>query len=233
MKAIAVLAAILLFANLASAQDTFHVFPQIADGVASDKTYYKSTFLILPADPTLSVSCTIKFYGLSVTFNPGGSLSGSSINISIPRNGHFPLTTAANQPLRSGYATLTCSQPVFAQVLYSFYAANGVKLSEATVFSSPGSFIFRMIFDKREGARLGLAIANNTDARHLYLLNIDERTEKMIIEAHSSSAEFIDSFLAGATNSTAILTIWSDDLTDFSVIGLKYTGQAFTTIPAN
>jgi len=38
----------LIIGPLANAQNKFNVFPQVADGVFSDGSYYKTTFMILP-----------------------------------------------------------------------------------------------------------------------------------------------------------------------------------------
>src|SRR4051812_5491512 len=120
---------LMLMGGTAFAQDTFHVFPQIADGVAPDGSYYKSTVRVLPWFDSDAPSCTFRIYGTTVTLN---NATSDTFNLNIPANGYYTATTAANQSLRTGYATLTCSKFVFAEILYSFYAPGGAKLGEAT-----------------------------------------------------------------------------------------------------
>ena len=45
-------------------------------------------------------------------------------------------TTWADQGLKTGYATVTCSEDVIANNIIEFCSANGTKLSETTVFSA-------------------------------------------------------------------------------------------------
>lgn len=214
-----------------SAQDKFHIFPQVADGVFSDGAFFKTTFLILPWFERDAPTCSLRLYGLSATLGGGTT---NDFAIPITAGGYFASATAANQGLRTGYATLTCSDYVFAQALYSFYAADGTKWSEATVFSSDESYNFRMIFDQRAGARLGIAIANNTDISHLYVLRLGTRTSTVRVPARSSVARFVDELIPGLpANTVGVLKIEADDFSEFAAIGLRFTGAAFTTIPAN
>ena len=57
--------------------------------------------------------------------------------------------TSATQPLQTGYGTLFCNEVVFANVIYSFYAPNGTKLAEATVFSATEYTRSSVVFDVR------------------------------------------------------------------------------------
>src|SRR5690242_19807684 len=124
-----------LGARPAFSQDTFHVFPQVADGRFSDGTFYKSTLMVLPFFDTDPATCSLRLYGMTAAFGTSGVTD--TVNIAISAGSPYVETTAGTQSLKSDYATLTCSDYVFAQMLYSFYGANGAKLSEATVFSSP------------------------------------------------------------------------------------------------
>lgn len=213
-------------------QDTFHVFPQIADGVQSDGTSYKSTFMIVPFIESDSPLCTLRIYGLAPTLTNGAS--GTIFNVAVPRNSFFYERTSGTQPLQTGYATLTCDKPVEAQVLYTFQAADGSKLGEATVFSSTESFKFRMIYYTRDQSNFGIAIANNTDQNHTYDIKMNGTTLRIGVNARSSKSMFVPpNVVAGAPTGLGLLTVNSTDFSEFSMIGFKYTGQIFTTIPAN
>jgi len=213
------------------AQDTFHIFPQIADGTFSDGSYYKSTFLILPWFDTDAAACSLRLYGLSATLGTSGPSNAFTIN--VPVGGYYAGLTAANQPLKTGYATLTCSDFVYAQLLYSAYSANGTKVGEATVFSSQDSYFFKMILDYRGGSKLGIAISNNTDITHTYELTLGSRTATVTVGARSSVAKFVDQLMSVPADTVGILNIEATDFSEFSAIGLRYTGPVFATIPAN
>ena len=126
---------------------------------------------------------------------------------------------------------------MFANVLYAFYSASGMKLSEATVFSAAPSIQSRLILDHRDGARLGVAIANITDIARTYTITLTEgpnvKTTSITVPAQRSQAMFVDELLAAPSETVGILTIRSGDLSEFSAVGLRFTGTAFTTIPAN
>src|SRR5262245_44212486 len=167
MKPAAVLALMMLLAcGHLSAQSMITVFPQVADGVAADGTYYRTTFMIMSWDYFLpDFTCTLRLHGLNVTFNRGVG-PNSFFTISVP-NGleAFLGVTQADQPLRTGYAVLTCPQAVAAQALYSYYAADGTKFGEATVFGVNGDKDigddvdhYRLVADQRGGSQLGIAI---------------------------------------------------------------------------
>jgi hypothetical protein len=61
-------AVFLIITSLANAQNKLNVFPQVADGVFSDGSYYKTTFTILPwfetSPPT--TTCALVLLKLSV-----------------------------------------------------------------------------------------------------------------------------------------------------------------------
>jgi hypothetical protein len=216
-----------------SAQSTFHVFPQIADGRFADGSSYRSTIMVLPAFETDAPQCTLSLYGLSATF-PGAAAS-STFAINVTAGGFAAIQTTGAQSYQGGYGTLSCSTNVFASVLYTLYASNGVKVGEATVFSSPESVKSRLIADHRETARLGIAIANNTDSAQVYLVTYgtgsSSVSNSVTIPARRALAKFVDEIVSVPSGSVGVVTITSPTLSNFSVIGLRFTGGVFTTIP--
>src|SRR5437899_6396202 len=95
----------------------------------------------------------------------------------------------------AGYATLTCSEYVYAQALYSYYAKDGTKIAEATVFASAGDIggwsSYRMIADQRGGSQLGIAIANDTDLPRTYQVTINSVSGRVTIPARTSTGKFL------------------------------------------
>jgi hypothetical protein len=224
--------------GIAEAQDRFHVFPQIADGYFADGSYYRSTLMVSNAFSLTPADCALQLYGLTARLGSMGL--HDSFPITVPGNyGWAYLRTGADQTLKTGYATLTCSTYVYAEILYSFYASDGSKLSEATVFSSGPGFQLRLIADQTEGAKLGIAIANNSDISQNVTVTVTSDSDAAVgsatitIPARSSIAKFADELIPSSVNRLCRVTIQSPDYADFYVIGLRFTGRAFTTIPAH
>lgn len=246
-----------LFAVTAVAQNHHynetHYFPQFADGKFSDGTYYKSTLAITQHTPSALITCTLRLYGMSTALvssgDTGGVLNSWRINIAIPADGAFIGDTPGTQSFVSGYAELTCSEKVFANVLFSFWSATGTKLSEATVFSSVKTGTGkRLIFDQTGNARLGVAFANlASHAIEFQISLLDtsgvvQATARLPVAAETATAKFIDEIMsvsidrgflkiAGWGDSTNP-TVYSLSLANTALIGLRYTGTVFTTVPS-
>jgi hypothetical protein len=162
----------------------------------------------------------------------------SLFTITIADEGFFVGGTPGTQSFQSGYATLTCTNYVDALIVYSFYSASGTKLSEATVFSADESYTANVIMDHTGGARLGLAIANDTDLPRTYTITLKNSagaeltTGSVTVPARSTLARFIDEVMAVPV-SVGLLAIRAEDFSQFSVIGLRFTGVVFTTVPAS
>ena len=226
-----VLLTLMLFAAQVSGQNKTSVFPQIADGVFPGGSFYKTTFMVLPFENS-TATCTLQLQGLGVNLGQGRS---SLFTINVAQGSYFVGTTAADQSMATGYAVLTCSDYVFAQALYSSYAADGTKIAEATVFASDGdigAFSYRMIADQR-GSNLGIAIANDTDLSRTYRFTLGALSQTVTVPPRSSSPRFLTEILPASANTVGVLKIQSLDFSDFYAIGIRYTGGAFTTVPAN
>jgi hypothetical protein len=221
MKIILLVIALIFLSSMgASAHsiDTFFVFPQFADGVLSDGSSYRSTLMIQPAFSSNSMTCNLTLRGMTTSF--GSSGISSSFSISIPAGGWTQIRTNGTQAFHSGYATLTCSTFVNAQVLYTLYE-RGIKASEATVFPSNPSFIFKLLADETEGARLGLAVANDTDLSRAYQITLltsggstyAKRTVN--VGARQSVAKFLDELIPAAANQILQVQVQASDFSNF------------------
>src|SRR5215467_5546802 len=85
---------------------TFHVFPQLADGLQPDGSFFASTILATNVN-TQQATCTLHLYGAIST-----RLLGTP-SFTLPTSGSFSLqaTVAAfgqALPIATGYATLSC-----------------------------------------------------------------------------------------------------------------------------
>src|SRR5438552_11758976 len=114
---------------------TYHVFPQIADGTFPDGTYYLSALFATNTGAN-SANCTYRLVGLSTDRLSSQSPLDPFV---LPAFGGFTIrSTKGAASFASGYATLSCDQPVAASVLYQFGSTSGI-FGLATVFSAPRS----------------------------------------------------------------------------------------------
>jgi hypothetical protein len=215
---------------------TIQYFPQFADGRFADGTFYRSTLMVMPVLFVRDVACSFDLHGVPAAFEDFGMQS--TINFSLPPGAILSTRTTGSQTYRGGYATLTCSVPVYASVLLGYYAANSTKVSEATVLGVVGLPSWTLVVDQRDGARLGMAIANFTDAPQTLTFTFtgsgNPKTAQTTLPPAFSLAKFVDEFLTSLpVGAVGRLTIASDNGAAFAVTGLRFSGNAFTTIPAN
>ncbi len=213
-----------------STASTYHVFPQFADGVLSDGSYYRNTLMVSNRDWSTPASCVFHLNGLTVN-------GSDTFPFTFPPFGWTITPIGSRQSLRSGYATLQCSSKVEAQLIYSEYSAAGIKLSEATVFSSPPAASVEILADTREGARMGIAITNDSSQAATYSIDVYSSTSSspiastsLALDAYSNQATFLDQLVSVPPEIYGPVTVTSSNGMA-SVIGLRYTGNIFTTIP--
>lgn len=178
---------------------------------------------------TSTPSCALQFHGLSL-----GGKSVIAFNVSSVYLYSSPGNTEA---LKSGYASLLCTSNVEAQLLYAEYSRTGNKISEATVFSSPSTTSLRMVADERDGAQLGMAIANDSAQTGSYTIRIYNANGSLIaspqltVNAGENRAVFLDQLSSILHNSLGSIDIVATSGTA-SAIGIRFTGEIFTTVPA-
>ena len=222
------------------------VFPQVTDGVF-DGGYYKTTFMILPASEssTSVVTCEFVLHGLGVDLDGKGLVTGWTTAISP--GGYYVSSSSADQQLHSGYATLSCTDNVYALVFYSTYAKDGTG-TIAAVFGSSDSLCSalnsaQMTADQQGGSQLGIAIANNTTQTQTYnVFFFNSSTSNSIqatvtVPAQTSVAKFLTDILPASSNRAGWVAITPADRflfgVGFSAIALRYTGATFTPIPVS
>ncbi len=210
---------------------SYHVFPQFADGRFSDGTSYRTTRMLVNPDLNLAIDCTTLLHGMTTN-------GASSFNVRLAaRVTVVSGPTGGVQAFQSGYATTQCDSIVYGELLYSYYDANGVKLSEATVFSSPSASRVQILADSRGGSRVGLAIANDTDQTNIYTIGFYDSSSMLIaatnltLAGRSSLAKFIDELATLPVDYYGKVIVSSPSGAVASIIGLRFTGTVFTTIP--
>ena len=174
MKILATLLATIACALPAAAQydetaKSFHLLPHLADGGG-----WQSVLLVTNVSQSAS-SCTFNVYGVPLNRFRDFDLTGSTATFQLEGFGGYLIWGTKNElaAVASGYATLDCSVPVVAQVVFASYDGLGVTAA-ATVFSAQAATVFQfpVLQPQRRLApvsisfdsRLGFAIANDTNA---------------------------------------------------------------------
>jgi hypothetical protein len=210
--------------------NTYHVFPQFADGRASDGSYYRTTLMVANPSSITTSTCTLRLYGLTV--NGQGTYTFTFVG-----GGWTVLPVSSTQPLKSGYATLQCSAAVEAQLLYSFYSPAGAKISEATVFSSPPAAAVQVLGDNRNGSQIAIAVANDSDVSRTYTISAYNSAGSLVgsatvpIAARANLARYVSDLVTLPADYFGQVYVTSGGGAA-SLIGIRFTGVAFTTIPA-
>jgi hypothetical protein len=238
MKKIAFALAVLCVLSVdlrAQGSATFHVFPQMADGLIGTTNGYTS--LVVATNTSASAAaCTMRYYG-------AGLAGRYPSTFTLPATGSFTtLYSTTNNgvpnPLAIGYSTMTCTQPVVANVAYLYFDSQGKTLSGATVFSSPAATHAQLLLFSE--TRLGLALANDTDSvGHVQatLLNTSGQAipgaSKIIdVPARSNTAAFVDEIMGSSMPPKFDGAISLTSSGPFSVVGLIFSGNTFLSEPA-
>jgi hypothetical protein len=212
---------------------TFHVFPQVADGVAGSSGYISSLAAINVSNQ--AATCTYRLYGAV-----SGRISGPS-TFTLSGNGSLTLvnTVVADGnvlPLATGYGTLTCSQSVAATLSYINLAVpSGTVVAAAAVFSSPPTTRAELVAYQAAGYRTALALANDTDTAAQYQVTVagpggqQVGTTTVSVPARSNLPRFVDEIIALPNNFIGAVVITGS--TPFSVVGLVYNGIVFFSQP--
>ena len=167
MKILAILLATIACALPAAAQydetaKSFHLLPHLADGGG-----WQSVLLVTNVSQSAS-RCTFNVYGVPLNrFSELGSFvtaAGSTATFQLEGPGGYLIWNTKNElaTVASGYATLDCSSPVVAQVVFASFDGLGVTAA-ATVFSAQAATVFQFPV-LTPAATLGFAIANDTNA---------------------------------------------------------------------
>ena len=167
MKILAILLATIACALPAAAQydetaKSFHLLPHLADGVG-----WQSRLLVTNTSQSAS-SCTFNVYGVPLNrfseLGSFGTAAGSTATFQLASRGGYLIWPTKNElaAVESGYATLDCSSPVVAQVVFASFDGLGVTAA-ATVFSAQAATVFQFPV-LTPAATLAFAIANDTNA---------------------------------------------------------------------
>ena len=190
---------------------SFHLLPHLADGGG-----WQSVLLVTNVSQSAS-SCTFTVYGVPLNrfseLGSFGTAAGSTATFQLEGTGGYLIWATKNElaAVASGYATLDCSAPVVAQVVFASYDGLGVTAA-ATVFSAQAATVFQfpVLQPQRRLApvsisfdsRLGFAIANDTtaEASCRIVLEDTQRTNlgeaTLSVPAKSNRAQMLNDVIA-------------------------------------
>ena len=213
-----------------------YIFPQFVFGGG-----WASTLTLTALNET---TCKVSAQGRHMTLRAvsGHSISGTEIPLGSFKTGQWNIfkTEAPDEgPVSSGMAILQCDRAVLTHVLFSL-TVEGSLVAEALVEPSHEFKAFEeyVLFfaDHRNGARFGVAVANPSDhAIDVSVRVSDDQGEVVFnttvnVDANVSKAFFMDESGTVPEGHTGAVALWADE--SLYVIGLRFTGQVFTTIPA-
>ena len=210
-----------------------YIFPQFAFGGG-----WKSTLMML--GPHRDTSCTFSAQGRYLEEIDGG-YEGTEWELSFDNTWLFLETAnSPSQEASSGMAVLDCDKEVHANVLFSLRVSGSV-VGEALVGPAeelaPGESAY-FISDYRGGGRLALAVANPSNhplpvrVRLLDGNNVPPSAVNTTVDIPANSAKsfFLDELGTIPEDHVGLVQIWASR--SVYAIGLKVTGEVFTTIPA-
>ena len=221
--------------NLQEPQITFehqYVFPQFVFGGGWASTL---TVWAIGDGPT---TCRLTAGGRVLPrWQDISSSDGREVMLNLDEGHSQTLWTGDTGSLSSGLALLECNDGVKTHVLISL-ASEEATISEALVEpSEPARQVF-FLTDHRGGKRFGVALANPSDQTIEVMAGINGLAEgaetevEISIPPQEAKAFFMDELYDIPENHRGWVSMWSNDGRSLYAIGLRFTGQVFTTIPA-
>lgn len=224
-----IIAVVLLAATAGFGQgSTFHVFPQVVDGVLSDGSSYVSLLSIENLGAN-GAACSL--------FSSGVPLARFAVTATrnIPAGVSTLNLTQGTGPFASGYMTVSCTQPVQANLMYLEAAPSGALESMATVSSAPPIYYASFLAITGGPWNYGVAIANPSAApiSVSFAVNFADgtfTTNMVQIPAYSRFVQFLSNVLPiPSTIGLVNIEIFSSS-SYFNLTALLYSGSAFTTL---
>jgi hypothetical protein len=225
-----------------------YVFPLIADGTLSG-VVYRTTLKVLNTSATNPLlQCVLtqrqaaaQFNGLNGAYVPeiydSGDHPPAILPIALDR--YLPwevLRSTAATRFQSGYAVLACSGAAHSETVISLWDARGTKLGETTTPPAAQGRSFTFLVDRRDGTRLGFAIANDSDIEGEYTLiardefNVEVDRAQEVLAARSQASRFVDEMLRLPANFVGGIEIVGVPGGRSYVVGLQFTGGVFATV---
>ena len=235
------IAVLLVVATMAAhAQYERFVFPQFAHGGG-----WQSTLMLQAMDPSSTVS-TCWFWAWDGDYVQMWDYSGN--HLSFPAYLYFEkwmvLKTATphDRAVSSNMVMLSCPPgSVSAALIFSLEEADGSVVGAAVVEPAQevvgGGDKAQFLVDHRDGARLGVAVANGSDQRidaSVSVVDSEGRrlaSTSVAVGPYRNTIFMLDELLTIPEGFTGQVLIGTETGASVYAVALRFTGQTFTTIP--
>ena len=213
--------------SLSQTSSTVHVFPQLVDGKTTGGFSYFSLLTVTNLSSSSS-TCTLSPVGVPA------NRFGLALTQTLATNATLVNITKGADALASGWATLSCSQPVQASLMYAFLTPNGTIVSMATVFPAPPATYANFPIVSGVGFRYAIAIANTGTTPisvTAYLTNSGGQTTNQTFQVPAASqyVHFIDELMT-VPSAGGLNTFELTSPTRFNVTALLFSGSVFSTL---
>lgn len=164
--------------------------------------------------------------------------SGSFFTATIEANGTFRAYTKAAGALKTGWAVVDADDFVNTIAIFSLNSRSSGLISEATVFDAFSATRQRIFgdtypkstfitqFTNQTVSDTGIAIAN-TETRTAR----ETRSTRITLASLAATAKFLRELFSGLSSFQGTVELQSD--VPVAVLGLRYTGAVFTTVPVS
>jgi hypothetical protein len=240
----AVLIVCLLLPNAAFAQvfsSSRHVFPWFLDGHTASGETYKTDLML--SNPNAAITrCTLQFAGFTARLDGLNGALPTAVSVAtfdIFQFGYEVIRSLAGQNLARGYAVLNCTAPIYATATLSYFESETSKspVVEASLPSSFGATSIEYVFDRRNGARLGIAVANPFGTPTAFRLSVGgtlNGTWTFLVPAGGVFAAFLDELVPLPANATGkVILSDANGARPIYSIASKYRGSTFSSVLPN
>ncbi len=223
--------------------DSTLVFPHLADG-QSGEGRWRTTITLTPHQEG-ETRCRGRLYGVRADFGQGtSSLFSATVSFRNVWRGQ----TSGDGSLESGYAVVDCDGTVTGYLSFAYYDGHGVKTGEAAVFPAEEMAAHEFVVDGRDGAQVGIAIANTDDQQGEYVLELFDQdgnfhgSGELLIPAERNAAGLLGDLISpgpisGEVYRLRVRKVHVDSFDyfvssglEFAMIALRITGHVFSAI---
>ena len=240
-----------LEAGAQAPSSNLYVFPLFVDGSVPGAALFRSVLRITSTTTTDAVNCTLSQRNTSASM---AGASGYQYITSVVTGDFSPLSvttikqpiglsteivrTSGLPPLKTGYAELSCPAPAHTSVQYAYYDGSGNKLGEATVEPATKGNSFQFLIDRRDGTRLGFALANDSAIQGQFRVIARDQFNQVVdfnitdtVQPWSQISRFVDEELSHLpANFVGTVEIVGVPGSQSYAVGLQFTGAVFTTV---
>jgi hypothetical protein len=205
-----------------------HIFPQVADGTFGSNIIYDSILYVINLTQA-TANCSFNLYGMSV------SRLVTQPPFVIPAQSTFLTSTRGTDSLATGYGSLSCSEPVYASLIYLQGRPDSTIDGMATVFSAPAvRYAALPMLIEGKYFRYGYAIANNNDnpmkVSIVFSINGQSVSKILPVPARTKISGYVDEQLSLPSSGLGNLEFVSQSGMQFSVTALLFASSTFTTL---